>query len=389
MADTLEVHCVRPYDIDDEEFLDPADQFRNALYLPQPAFEYLDVPHYGYVRIASRSSRDTTAEMRVVAAPLSPSVSMDASEHGPPQCRGALRTNLFTKLSPDGSYAGEVLRVRADESIASVSGTTYRSYDDEVAYRVCHLSPVLMETLSVAQGAEVEVFDPRTGGRIDVEVGDPHHGDEETVRIDVRSRQALAIETGDPVGVRSFAFDASERGGLSRRCMRWLIDSREMPFNVQLGPDQDEYRNIVRMSEDMMSFLGIEAGDNVVLNWRGTRTKSQCLPMQGDPDPPNEIEIASTERDVIDVSVHDAVTVERDMWYVFKEQIALSIFGIIGVVVGVVQIIPLVGRTTLTNLFGNAGSVVATTGVILLFSAVVVWLLLIPERQKCVSRDRG
>ncbi|WP_162524304.1 hypothetical protein [Halobellus captivus] len=383
MGTSVTVRCRRPYDLDAELFTDTADQFRNALFLPPPAFDELDLSNYEYVRL--RDPERTARGIRVVAVRVESCPALIEPDH----YVGALRTNLYNKVSSiarteDG---GLVVDVCVDETVTQFSGTAGRTYDDEIDYRVCHLSECRMEQLGIATGSTVELFNPATGGRIDVVVGAPHD-DPALVRVDVRSRQAIDIEPGDGVGVRNTGITADANQSLSRWIQKFFIDSREMPFNVRLGPDQDEYRNVVRMTEDMMAFLGIDPGDNVVLKWRGKRTKAQCLTTELDDDsPPNTIKMPATERDRIDISVHDAVSVERDMVYVFQEQIARSVFGIIGVVVGALQVIVVTDVSGIVEQHGlaftAAGFVLAVAGV----SVLVTYLLLTPERQKCVSHE--
>ncbi|WP_336021792.1 hypothetical protein [Halobellus salinisoli] len=383
MDTSVTVRCRRPYDLDVGLFTDTADQFRNALFLPPAAFDELGLSNYGYVRL--RDPERTGSGIRVVAVELEPSPSLIEADH----YVGALRTNLYNAVSSVGRIDdGElVVDVCVDASVTQFSGTARRTYDDEIDYRVCHISDRRMDQLGIVPGSVVELFNPVTGGRIDVTVEAPH-GDPDLVRVDVRSRQAIDIEPGDGVGVRNTGVAADADRSLSRRIQKFFVDSREMPFNVRLGPDQDEYRNVVRMTEDMMAFLGIDPGDNVVLAWRGKRTKAQCLTTDLDGDcPPNTIKMPATERDRIDISVHDAVRVERDMGYVFQEQIARSVFGIIGVVVGALQVIVVTDVSGIVERYGlfptTGGFILAVAGV----SVLVTYLLLTPERQKCVSHE--
>lgn len=376
------VRCVRPYDLPTRFFTDDLDQFRNALYLPPEAFDDLGIDPYDYVDVRTEGSRGTE---RVVSAKLRSDPELVDGE----AYVGALRTNLLNRLVElDSRQISELdVTVEPASDISQFTGRAERTYDDEIEYRVCHLSDERMGDLDVEPGDELELYNPITGGRIDVTAGFPHR-DSGMVRVDVRSRQALDVFPGDDVGVRNIQASEEHRGGFKRTVLKTMIDSREMPFNVKLGPDQDEYRSIVRMTEDMMDFLGIDPGDDVVLKWRGQRTKSQCLPTELDEDdPPNTIKAPSTERDQVDVSVHDAVVVERDMWYVFRQQMAVSVLGIFGVLVGVLQALSLLDIQRLVREYG-IGPVVF--GVLLLISSIsvlVIWLLLTPARQDCVTHD--
>jgi len=387
MADAIEVVCNRPYDLPSSDFIHSSDQFRNALYLPQLAFAVLDIEHYSYVRMLGSADHTPADCPRVLTAPLCEQIGLQAPNADPPRCRGALRTNIYESLSDTEQHAEKRFHVVPDETVSKEFGETYRTHDDSIADRVCHLSSNVMKSLSVTAGQKVELFNPETGGRTDIKLGEPHEDHDGVFRVDVRTRQALDLEIGNRIGVRTLDFDTGSRRGIKYGLLKRLIDSREMPFNVQLGPDQDEYRNIVRITEDMMRFLGIETGDNVVLRWRGKETKSQCLPIRGSTDPPNTVKMPATERDRIDISVNDAVLVERDMGYVLREQVAVSVIGIIGGVLGVLQVVPLIGTERMTAVLGPAGSGVAIIFAVTLLSALIIWLLLIPERQKCVTHE--
>lgn len=242
-----------------------------------------------------------------------------------------------------------------------------------------------MQQLGINPGGSVELYNSETGGRIAVTVGFPH-SNPEVVRLDVRSRQALDLTTGDDVGVRDISITRRTAFGIKRWLLKRMVDTRQMPFYVQLGPDQDEYRNIVRISVDMMNFLGVEEGQDVTLTWRGQTTKAQCLATEfGDGDPPNTIKVPATKRDEIDVSVHDSVVVERDMWSIFREQMAVSTLGIFGVIIGTLQIAPLLDVQWLVNRLGLVPAGVGTAVLLVVVSVFVVWILLMPVRQQCTS----
>lgn len=378
MEEGVRVRCKRPYDIETERFVHPLDQFRNALYLPPEAFAALGIDEYEYVRVAGTGERIVTAPLE--SAPEL--VDEDAYV-------GALRTTLLQDIADrgDGRVDSPTFVVTPDSTIEQFTARAGRTYDDEIDYRVCHIPRERMAALDLTPGTEVEVFNPTTGGRIDVTVGTPHD-DEDLIRIDVRSRQALDLTPGDEIGFRTIELDVDDGTQLGERVLHQMVDSREMPFNVRLGPDQDEYRSIVRMTEDMMDFIGVEPGDNVVLEWRDETTRAQCLPTELDEDdPPNTIKVPSTQRDEITVSVHDAVTVERDMGYVFRKQMAVSMLGIFGVVFGALQTLSVLD---LQQVLRRVGTVAVASGVVLsitLLSILVVWILLMPERQKCVSHE--
>lgn len=381
MSSPVTVRCKRPYDLDEDSFARFSDQFRNGLLLPPEAFDELGISNYDYVRVQNASARERT--IRTVATKLR----SDPELRDGDSYVGTLRTKLYKQITtPDDGEDGIELLVRPDRSGARYAGTVGRTYDDDVDHRVCHIAETRMNELGISVGDTAEIFNPETGGRIGITVGEPHSY-ADLIRVDVRSRQAINVEPGDRIGVRDVEA-ASGEAGVVRRLQKVFIGSRELPFHVKLGPDQDEYRNVVRMTEDMMEFLGIEPGDNVVLRGRGKTTKSQCLSTQlADEAPPNTIKIPSTERDRIDISVHDAVRVERDMWYVFREQLSTSVFGIMGVIVGFLQVVLIINLAEMTRRFGVVPVTVGLLTAVVAVSVFVIWLLMTPERQKCVSHD--
>jgi bifunctional DNA-binding transcriptional regulator/antitoxin component of YhaV-PrlF toxin-antitoxin module len=135
---------------------------------------------------------------------------------------------------------------------------------------------------------------------------------------------------------------------------------------------QDEERDIVRIGSSTRQYLGIDIQDKVKISWKEKQVVAQCLPPTADNDSSNqslspaEISIPSTLRDKIGVNPNDTIEVRRDSKYMFKEQIGLSILGILGVVFGTFQVlnstewipvfVSLLGRIQATLLiFGIAG----------------------------------
>jgi len=377
MASERVVVCRRPYDFPESAYATHDDQFRNALCLPRAVLADLGLADHDYAAIGPADGDPGEDGLLVPVVGFVADYTTEAAEP-----EAALRSNLVQQLP--GVSAGNRLAVRAVD-VPTVDGlTVHRTYDDEVDHRACHLSEAVRETVGVVVGEQVELVNADTGGRALVRALPLETGDADLARIDVRTREALDVGVGDTVRVRAPIAVERTAPGATERALDELVGSREAAFRVELGLDRDEYRNVARLNPDMLRFLGIEPGDLAVLDWKGQRSVTQCLLPPDDEDvPPVAIWLPSTERDRIDASVHDVVTVRRETGHVFRKQVALSILGILGVVFGVFQIANVIGLVApLRAALGTAGTLVALLSVSALASVLVVWLLLFPERQK-------
>ena len=379
MAEAV-VRCRRPFDFGDDAYRHYDDQFRNAVLFPPALFEEIGAEPYGYVRV---TPIERNGGAILYAAPFDPVEDVSDPDGLRPV---AIRTNLSEQVRP-GIESGDRLRVEAVDQPESGSITVARGYDDNRGAGICYLQPSLKRELGVAPDGPVELYDPASGGRAILDAADLpedlHNRD--VVRIDGHIQQALQVEFGNAVRARKpVEYNSGTRSPLTR-VLEWLIDYREVHLRVELGLDRDEYRNVVRMQQDTMEFLGIEPGDRIVMRWNGERVTTQCLlPPDGVSVPEASLLIASTDRDAVDVSLYDTVVVRRDMGHVFRKRISLSTLGILGVVFGTFQVAGVAGFDDVLRAdIGPYGTMAVLLGTAVVVSVFVMWLLLLPERQRC------
>jgi hypothetical protein len=375
------VRCRRPFDFDDTAYRRYDDQFRNCVFLPPSLFEELGIEPFEYVRVREHGGGDDRVVMQTA---LFEPESVDAPGDHP---LAALRTNLTEKIR-EGLDRNTLLEVTAIQHPYREMQVG-RGYDDNRGAGICYVADDAKRAVGVDEDEPVELYDPVDGGRSILETA-PLPGDapnESVVRVDGHIQETLAIEFGDSIRMRSPVAGGTVEPSVGERVFGAFVGYRDVHLRVELGLDRDEYRNVVRMQEDTMRFLGIEPGDRVVIRWGGEQLAAQCLlPPEDTSVPDAAILLASTDRDPIDVSLYDTVVVRRDMGHILKQRIAVSLLGILGVVFGVFQAATV---ATLDELlvarFGPFGAVLALGAVSGLLSVLVVWLLLFPERQRCAQ----
>lgn len=258
---------------------------------------------------------------------------------------------------------------------------------------------------SVEPGDDCELINPETGSRIQVPLQTYRHQnyDRDTIRLNGITRKLLEIDSKDEgdsntVRLRVPTDDPEESRGLTSAVADWVgrhfVDYSYTQLRVLPGYDRDEGRNVVRMNEDAMEGLGIEEDDRVLIRWKGRVRNVRCQSgwaedQELEPDEASEssygeteslsVRIPSTERDNLHISVGDSVQVRRDMSYQAGKQVSLSVFGILGVIVGTNQLISMLfEEVTLVYVLASLLSV-------LVLSIATIWLILKPVRQKCRS----
>lgn len=383
--DDTSITCLvkRPYDFAPGAFAEFNDQFRNAVVLPRPLFDRLGIEPYGYVAVAPETDAEAeqTGSRVVHAVPFgqeTPVVRVDGA------WVVAARTNVLVGAC-EGGVGDDRIRIGPIDSPSSGALTVRRTYDDEVAERACYVSPTTCRRVGLDDGDRVEVFNPGDGGRKLVAVSERPEVGEGDVRLDARSRLTLGVDLGDSVVVRRAVDLRSPAPTLRGRALERLVGYREVPLRVEFGLDRDEYRNVARLSAEMMAFLGIDPGDRLVVDWKGQTAVTQCLsPPPDEAVSPVSILLPSTERDRVNVSIGDTVSARRDMGHVFRKRIALSTLGILGVTFGVFQGVGAVGLASiLVQRLGVGATLLALLALSGVISLLVVWLLLFPERGKC------
>ena len=372
------VKCRRPFDFDDDAYEEYDDQFRNSAFLPSHLFDDLGVEPYEYVRVSEHGHEGEGVVIQAV--PFDPVTS--EREEGYPLA--ALRTNLTEKIR-DGLSRNTLLDVTATDCPYREMQVG-RGYDDNRGAGICYVTPSAKRAVGADEDDPIELYNPVDGGRSILETSPLSADDanESVVRVDGHIQETLGVEFGNTVRMRAPADSDTVDPSLKERLLRPLVDYREGHLRGELGLDRDEYRNVVRMNQDTMQFLGIDPGDRVVMRWDGTQLSTQCLlPPDGTSVPDSAILVASTDRDPIDVSLYDTVVVRRDMGDKLKQEVAVSMLGILGVIFGVFQA---ADAATLDDMLvasiGPLGALLALCGVAAFLSVFVTWLMLFPQRQK-------
>lgn len=376
VADTqsqIVIECSWPSTLENEGYVfkNDIDKSRNALIVPQAVLEKLSISEYSYVK-ASVGPQSFQLTLQVLSFEEVPT-------DGPPW-KASLRTNLMDELPGDPP----AIPVRIAPSSIKYSTKELESYpgysDDIVEYDYCYLSESVISEVNAASGEFIEIFSPEHGGRMPLRVRKLRDSEKNKTkaRMSGQARNVLQLETGDKVGVRECVHAQPSHPKWWEQILIPIVGYRELGLRVQIGLDRDEHRNVVRISEDVMEILAVESGDQIILEWGGTSTSVRCLPPINDDLKSMAIQIPSTvrDRDQFDVSIHDSVHVRRNTLYILKKKVALSTLGILGVIVGSLQI------AILLNLSG-----IATVLLIVFTSFFVVWLLMIPERQRCARGD--
>lgn len=377
------VTCRRPisgFSVDHYREEDHA--FSNSIILPSHVFDRLGMEPFGYVE-ARREGADEPPT-HLYALPF-------AAAEEPSEDVAALGTNMMLAVGPEIGRGSTIELRPADPPTSrplavtrtySLEGTEYGQYEPK-----CFVPPDVRRSLGLSPGDAAEVYCPESGARVRPRVfdllSDDRDGDK--ARIDLHLAEALGVGFGDDVRIRRIPGAVPDGDGLTTRVLERLVGSRPTTLRVKRGKDQDEGRNIVRLDESTMDYLGVSPGEKVVLRWdREPRTAQCLLPPDGEDVSPHEVLVPNSERDVLGLNPNDGVLLTRSVSYVFYNRIAVSILGILGVVFGVFQI------SNAIDLLDMLSPVLDRTSTVLLLlllslglSAGVVWLLLLPERHRC------
>lgn len=378
MTSEVTVECDWPSTF--EAYRNRHDELRNAIVIPQSCFDDLDVPPFSYVEAVPESESFVDTDPAVFHAVAFDEMNVD----GPPY-PAALRTNLMREVG-EGREPTRKLRLRpltrdgGRELPESDLLDVYRAYaTDTDSHFKCYLHSTVRDDLRVSEGDFVECYNVETGGRIPLRVASLHDDEDSgKIRMDGHSRRVLQVGLDDQVRVRPCVHAFPARMGLVERLFDPFVGHRQVGLRVVAGRDRDEHRGIVRIDDDMMELLGVSPGDMVTIEWNGQRTSARCLLPEADDHDELSVRMPSTVRDKIGVSIYDTAYLRRDMPYVFSKSVALSTFGILGVVLGGLRVSEFVA----TN-FGLVLDPVFVLLVIGLVSVLVIWLILLPERRKC------
>lgn len=373
MTPEIELACHWPSTLEKQGYVfkDEIDKSRNALVVPQPVLDKLGISEYEYIKIHSTSVDE---DKDIILQALS-------FENTPDEClpwKASLRTNLMDKLP--GEQPDDLITIEAYSVDSSDGLPVYPGYSDNISeYDYCYLSEHLRETVDVVAGDYVEAYNPKHGGRMPLRVRELRATDgEDKIRMSGQARNVLQADIGDDIRVRECVHAQSAQLRWWERVLAPIVGFRQLGLQVRRGLDRDEHRNVVRISEDVMELLAVDEGDQIVLEWNGTSTTVRCLPLEREELNSMDVMVPSTvrDRDQFDVSIHDALHVRRNTFYILRKQVALSTLGILGVVVGSIQVAIYLDLAITTAIL-----------LILIMSIFVVWLLLLPERQRCARGD--
>jgi antitoxin component of MazEF toxin-antitoxin module len=373
MASTIELECHWPSTLEKQEYIfnEETDKSRNALVVPKSVLDDIGISEYGYVKlsVANKSS---------VQDVILPALSFEETPDEDPPRKASLRTNLMDQLP--GQQPEDTLKVEAYSVLSSDALPAYLGYADDIyEYDYCYLSESVRETVGAAVGDYVEAYNPEHGGRMALRVRALRTTDNaDKIRMSGQARDVLQIDIGDEVRVRETVHAQPTQLRWWERALSPLVGFRQLGLQVRRGSDRDEHRNVVRISEDVMELLAVDQGDQIVLEWNGTSISVRCLPPRDDDLESMEIKVPSTVRDMdqFDVSIHDAVHVRRNPYYILRKQVAVSTLGILGVIVGSFQVASYLNLAITTAILQS-----------IIMSIFVIWLLLLPERQRCARGD--
>jgi len=261
----------------------------------------------------------------------------------------------------------------------------------------------LKNSNKLTSGDICELMNPDTGFRLRIPVEQYKHKHYEpgTIRLPGIARKLLEVDSYDEgenhnVQLRVPPDQGKRRRSISDGLSDWIgrrfVDYSHTHLRVLSGYDRDEGRNIVRINKDAMEGLGIEENDRVLIQWGEEQRNVRCQSgwsederlepkgTNGNSHGEEEslsVRIPSTERDKLNISIGDSIGIRRDMQYQAGKQVSLSVFGILGVIVGTNQLINMLfEQVDFLYLLISVSS-------IFVLSTLTVWFMLKPVRQKC------
>lgn len=398
MAETV---AVQPSgEFSPEEFADRCDRFKEVLILPRAVLRALfpdREPGASYVAVSAPGTEDEDATV-LPAIPF--------GERHRPRYRDG-QPVAFLRVSEQREVGAldrqpptievrplEVERLGAEPLCVSRE-STFRESTREVE---CRVAESVVERSPFDPGQTVEVANPVTGGRAFLTLGTSEYLPAGEISLSTAAGELLRVDHEgnseqhdvDSVVVRDPVVEADGTGlrqRASEAVLNRLVGHTRVHARTVIGLNADENRGIVRVDPETLNSLGIEAGDRVMLESRTGTSNPRCLPI--DPDHPlveNDADIRdadisprtvllpSTQRQAANAMVDDVVELRRDMHYVVGKRVTLSMFGLVGALLGVANVVNAL-RLTVTPRVGLL-TVLAVT-------VAIVWLTLWPERQRC------
>jgi len=445
-ADPIRVRAAPRRAFESADFDPDHDKFKSVLVVPRSTFDrlfpgdeasgYVRAQAVGgdrtvtlYVRPFGGRHRAETTDDRAEATEDRVEATDDPAEAAPPVAY--LRANRQRDLGLDGA-ADPVIELDPVDArdVGPLDVVRYSTLTESTRVDECRVHPSDLADVGVDDRADVEVYNPATGGRIRLTaVATPDVG-EGCISLSTRARKLLraefeerageetvtslhvrrphpasagdgAVDGGAGIGDDRAASDGAgtdgeqraggdDRGPLARlreAVFDWAVDHHEIRLRVHLGLNTDEGRSTVRVAADTMEVLGIDEGDRVVIESETGRTTARARSVAPDShyvETDEDIDEAdvrdrtvllpATERERSGAVVDDVVRVRRDTTHVAIKRIVPSLFGFFAVFIGGVQTIDLI--------FPPAWKLPAV-GATLLLSTCAIWLVLWPERQRC------
>jgi hypothetical protein len=402
------------------------DKFRYAVIVPKQTLSKLEnTSQYEYVKISSPKSESDGTLAQIITFSEDHDLNEFSTDGG--DYYSCVRTKLQREigLEPDNDDEDIPIEIRECDTetsdplkIRRVSAWEQETRDITTEGLAGYM---IEDKINDIEGLNVgdvcELIDPRTGARIQLPIEAYRHKqrNKNTIRLNGITRNLLHVDSKDEGEKNTIRLrvltKVNEKDNIINRLKVWIryrleglniwigrrfVDYSYSHFRVLRGYNRDEGRNVIRMNEDAMKGLGIEENDRVIISWikekkkikRNVRCQSgweedrALEPAESSESSDGETEslsirVPSTERDNLSISVGDSISVRRDMRYQAGKQVALSAFGILGVIVGTNQLINMI--------FDQISIAYIGTSIfsILVLSVATVWLIMSPIRQKC------
>lgn len=399
MSSVLVRACPR-YHFDDTDFDPSHDKFKDVIIFSQSVFDRLfDSGETGYVTI-----RNPETDQSVVAYALTFDSSYQTAD-GDEVPNAYLRSSLRRAVGLDSDeFAPEVVVTPLDQhdsgplDVVRFSTKLESTRTDE-----CRAHPNVLSRVGVTDGDEVEVYNPRTGGRMTLVIRAEQRGmSDGEISLSTQCRKLLQCEFPERAGEeettvlhvrRPVEMKQAEKivPGFAEQIYRRALD-RAVGYNtiflrVKLGLNIDEGRGTVRVNQETAKMLAIDDGDRVIVESTYGRTEVQCRTIDSesylierdedftaDDIQDRTILLPSTVREQCGVVPDDIVRVRRESAFVAARSIVPSMLGFLGILVSSLQTI---------ELFVAPRLYVPAIGTSVLLGLVAVWLVLWPERKRC------
>ncbi|WP_153952714.1 hypothetical protein [Halosegnis longus] len=394
-TDTVAVQVLPRKAFAASDFRDPLDQFKDVVILSDSTFAELfdDARPTGYVELSTGTTSTVAPALRFADG-------YDGTVNGRP--KAYLRNNIQQELAVD--RADPVLDVRAIDEPDSGPLEVVRlsTQIESTEPETCRLHPEQLAAMNLADGDDIELYNPQTGWRLNKTARAESRLDPDQISLSTRGRKLLQAEfderAGDDVTTVLHArppvachepedqFLPTVRAAL-RRLVDRSVGYQETQLKINIGLNADEGQGRGRVNEDTMDILAVEDGDRVEISAKDTRTVTRIRAI--DPEShliktdedihasdvrDRTILLPSTVREEIDAVSGDTVTVRRETRNIAIRQITPSLFGFLGVFVGGIQTVDLAVPPA-----WQLEGIILT----IMLSFAAIWLTLWPERERC------